>query len=242
MKDFKYRHFQGEIILQCVRWYCKYGISYRDLEEMIFERGVEVDHTTIYRWVQRYAPEMEKRMRWYLKGCYGSSWRVDETYIKVKGVWKYLYRAVDNKGKTIDFYLSHTRNSKAAQRFLQKSMGGLKAWEQPTKINTDKNPAYGAAIMTMKNKGKCPETLIHRQVKYLNNIIEQDHGKLKRLIKPTLGFKSMKTAYATIKGFELMRMFRKGQFDKWCQFPESVKDKIMGEIRLIERQFDVYAF
>jgi len=104
MGEFKYRQFEGEIIIQCVRWYCKYGISYRDLEEMMLERGIEVDHTTIYRWVQRYAPEIEKKMRWYLQGGTTGSWRVDETYIKVKGKWKYLYRAVDSKGRTIDFY------------------------------------------------------------------------------------------------------------------------------------------
>lgn len=103
MNDFKYRHFQSQIILHCVRWYCKYGISYRDLEEMMEERGVKVDHTTLYRQVQRYATELEKRMRWYKRFSFGSSWRVDETYIKVKGVWKYLYRAVDKQGRTITF-------------------------------------------------------------------------------------------------------------------------------------------
>ena len=99
MNAFKYRHFQRDIILQCVRWYCKYGISYRDLKEMMEERGVEVDHTTIYRWVQRYAPELEKRMRWYVKFSSYRFWRVDETYIKVKGKWKYLYRAVEKKAE-----------------------------------------------------------------------------------------------------------------------------------------------
>ena len=183
--------------------------------------------------------------RWYKKGFCTHSWRVDETYIKVKGMWKYLYRAVDSQGKTIDFYLSHTRNAKAAQRFLQKTFKGLESWQQPTKINTDQNPAYGAAIRKMKDEGKCNEGLIHRKRKYLNNVIEADHGKLKRLVKPTLGFKSMKTAYATPKGFEVMRMFRKGQFDLWYGFhPHGLNRnvRLQGEIRLIERQFDTYPF
>lgn len=105
-QEFKWRHFKGEIILWAVRWYCKYGISYRDLEEMMKERGVDVDHTTLYRWVQTYAPELQKRLKWYYKRSSSTSWRVDETYIKVKGKWCYLYRAVDAEGRTIDFYLS----------------------------------------------------------------------------------------------------------------------------------------
>jgi transposase-like protein len=120
MSDFKWRHFRGEMILGCVRWYCKYGISYRDLAEMMLERGLEVDHTTLYRWVQRYAPEMEKRLRWHWKPSMGYSWRVNETYVKVKGEWTYLYRALDKKGHTIDFYLSATRNTQTAKRFLAK--------------------------------------------------------------------------------------------------------------------------
>lgn len=235
MNDFKWRHFRGDIILGCVRWYCKYGISYRDLEEMMVERGVKVDHTTLYRWVQNYAPEMEKRLKYFWRPSLGFSWRVDETYIKVKGTWKYLYRAVDKRGYTIDFYLSSTRNVKAAKRFLGKALRGLKSWEIPTSINTDKASPYGIAIQELKNEGLCPQDLHHKQVKYLNNCVEADHGKLKRLIKPTLGFKSMKSAYATIKGFELMRMFKKKQMEMWYY-----GQGLAGEIRLIERQFGIY--
>lgn len=232
MSDFKWRHYQGQIILGCVRWYCKYGISYRDLEEMMMERGVDVDHTTLYRWVQHYAPKMEKRLRYFWRPSLGLSWRVDETYIKIKGQWKYLYRAVDKRGHTIDFYLSSTRNIQAAKRFLGKALRGLKSWEKPQIINTDKASAYATAIKELKEEGICPPEVEHRQVKYLNNIVESDHGKLKRLIKPTLGFQSMKTAYATIKGFELMRMFKKSQMHAWYY-----GQGIMGEVRLIERQF-----
>ena len=240
MEDFKGRQFKDYIILQCIRWYCKYGISYRDLEEMMLERGIEVDHTTIFRWVQRYAPELDKRLKWYNNsGSYGS-WRVDETYIKVKGVGKYLYRAVDSNGNTIDFYLSHTRNSAAAKRFLGKCLRRFKVYERPQVINTDKNAAYTKAINQLKQEGILAEDTLHRKTKYLNNIVEQDHGKLKRLIHPVRGFKSMKTAYATIKGFEVMRMFKKGQFGIWIGFPGTLKERLEGEIRLIAKQFNCY--
>lgn len=228
MNLFKNRHFQYDIIIWAVRWYCKYGISYRELEEMLCERGVEVDHTTIYRWVQRYAPEIEARLKWYWRPRSGVSWQVDETYVKVKGKWVYLYRAIDKRGRTVDFYLSSRRNAKAAKRFLGKALRGLKEWEKPPTINTDKAPAYGDAIRQLKEESKCPEGLEHRQVKYLNNRVEADHGKLKRLINPVRGFQSMKTAYATIKGFEVMYMFKKGQFKLW-QYGQG----LVGEIRLI---------
>jgi transposase-like protein len=234
--DFKGRHFEGAVILWAVRWYCRYGVSYRDLKSMLAERGVEVDHSTIYRWVQRYAPEMEQRLRWYWKRPVSwQSWRVDETYIKVKGRWTYLYRAVDKGGATIDFYLSPTRNAKAAKRFVGKALSGLKDWQKPGSINTDRAPAYGIAIAALKAQGKLPQETIHRQVKYLNNVIEADHGKLKQLIRPVRGFKSLKTAYATIKGFEVMRALKKGQAALW-QYGSG----IMGEVRLIERQFGIH--
>ncbi len=147
--EFKWRHFAGELILLCVRWYCKYGISYRDLEEMMGERGVAVDHTTLYRWVQRYAPELEKRTLWY-QNRISFSWRVDETYIRVKSRWKYLYRAIDKEGKTLDFFLSDRRNAKAAKRFLAKTLRRSRDWK-PRVINTDKNPAYGEAIAAQRD-------------------------------------------------------------------------------------------
>lgn len=195
---------------------------------MLLERGIEVDHSTIYRWVQYYAPKILDKLKWYWKPRLGFSWRVDETYIKVKCKWAYLYRALDKNGDTIDFYLSSTRNANAAKRFLSKALRSIPECSHPKTINTDKNPAYGKAITALKLEGKCSQELEHRQVKYLNNIIESDHGKLKRLIKPTLGFKSMKTAYATIKGFEIMRMFKKGRFELW-----KYGQGIQGEIRII---------
>ena len=180
-------------------------------------------------------------MRWYLRRGITGSWRIDETYIKVKGKWKYLYRAVDSKGRTIDFYLSHTRNAKAAHRFLSKCLSRIPIWAHPTTLNTDQNPTYSIAIAKLKEEKKLNEDVIHRKVKYLNNIVESDHGKLKRLIKPTLGFKSMKTGHETIKCFDTFRIFSKRQFDKLCQFTEDLKDRLKGKIRLIERQFNLYS-
>jgi transposase, IS6 family len=235
MSIFKGRHFSYEVIIWAVRWYCKYGISYRDLEEMLSERGVAVDHTSIYRWVISYAPKMLDKLKWYWKPRLGLSWSVDETYIKVKGKWAYLYRALDKWGNTIDFYLSPTRNIEAAKRFLGKALKSIPKYDHPASINTDKNPTYIKAIEALKAEGKCHPDTEHRQVKYLNNIIESDHGKLKRLIKPTLGFKSLRTAYATIKGFELFRMFKKGRFEIW-----KYGKGISGEIDLITRNLLAY--
>jgi len=236
MSEFKWRHFEGTIILWAVRWYCRYGISYRDLEQMMGERGVGVDHSTIYRWVQRYVPEIEKRLRWQWRRPRSTSWRVDETYVKVRGKWAYLYRALDKLGNTIDFYLSSTRNAKAAKRFLGKALNGLKDWEKPSVISTDKAPTYGLAISELKAEGKCPGETVHRQVKYLNNVVESDHGKLKQLIRPVRGFKTLKTAYATIMGFEVMRALRKGQAAIF-----NLTQDIRGEARIVERAFGIGA-
>ena len=128
MREFKWRQFEGTIILWAVRWYCRYGISYRDLEQMMGERGVPVDHSTIYRWVQRYAPEMDKRLRWQWRQPRSTSWRVDETYVKVRGQWTYLYRALDKHGNTIDFYLSPTFQRRTSSMTLPSSVLARQVW------------------------------------------------------------------------------------------------------------------
>ena len=156
----------------------------------------------------------------------GYSWQVDETYVKIRRKWAYLYRVIDNCGHTIDLYLSPIRNAQAAKRFLGKALKSIKSWLYPSTINTDKASAYSAAITELKAEGKCPPDILHRQVKYLNNMIEADYGKIKPLINPVRGFKSMKMAYATIKGFELMRMFKKGQMEAW-----KYGRNLIGEIR-----------
>jgi transposase-like protein len=155
MDDFKGRHFTGEVILWAVRWYCRYGISYRDLEEMLAERGIDVDHTTIYRWVQRYAPEMEKRLRWFWRRGFDPSWRLDETYVKVRGKWTYLYRAVDKRGDTIDFFLSSTRSAKAAKR-SGKGPSRAEGLGETNETQHRQGPSYGVAIAELKREGSSP--------------------------------------------------------------------------------------
>ena len=232
MSDFKGRHFRGEIVLWAVRWYCRYPISYRDLEAMMTERGVAVDHSTIYRWVQRFAPEMEKRLRRQWRRPQSRSWRVDETYIKVRGKWAYLYRAVDKLGNTIDFYLSATRNTKAAKRFLGKALRGLKEWEQPEVLNTDKAPAYAAAIAELKAEGKCPKDTRHRQVKYLNNVVEADHGKLKLLIRPVPRVQDAEDGLRHDQGLRGDARAAQGA-RPGCR----LQGGIVGEARIVERAF-----
>src|SRR6185503_452061 len=158
---FKWRHYESEIILLCVRWYLRYALSYRDLEEMMEERNLTVDHTTIYRRVQRYAPELEKRSRPHLRPT-NDSYRVDETYVKIKGQWYYLYRAVDSTGQTIGFMLSAKRDARAAKRFFRKMLKAPKH-QCPRVINVDQNKAYPPAVEELKKEGVLPVTSQLRQ-------------------------------------------------------------------------------
>ena len=206
---FKGRQFTAEVILCAVRWYLQFPISYRDLECMLADRGVRVDHTTLFRWIQAYAPELEKRIRPHLRPTNGS-WRVDETYIRVKVEWVYLYRAVDATGQTIDFLLSPERDAAAARRFFRKALKQSHT-VNPRTITVDKNAAYPIALKTMKQGGELWRFAKLRQVKVLNNIVEQDHRRIKRLVRPGLGFKSFVSASQTIAGYEAMAMIRKGQ-------------------------------
>ena len=206
---FKGRQFTAEVILWAVRWYLRFPISYRDLECMLVDRGVAVDHTTLFRWIQAYAPGLDKRMRPHL-GMTTGSWRVDETYIWVKGKWVYLYRAVDATGQTINFLLSRRRDAGAARRFFRKALGQPHT-VNPRTITVDNNAAYPIAAKTMKREGTLWRLAKLRQVKFLNNIVEQDHRRIKRLVRPGLGFKSFTTASQTIAGYEAMAMIRKGQ-------------------------------
>jgi transposase, IS6 family len=226
---FKWRHFQADIILLCVRWYLRYSLSYRDLEEIMLERGLQVDHPTIYRWVQHYAPELEKRCRPHLKAT-NDSWRVDETYIKVKKQWVYLYRAVDSEGNTLDFFFSSTRDAHAAKHFFLKMLAASHTTE-PRVINVDKNAAYPKAFNELKAGGHFPARGELRQVKYLNNLIEQDHRFIKRLTKPGMGFFSFETASRTLQGYEIMNMIRKGQVHGVA------KGDVGGQVALITKLF-----
>jgi transposase-like protein len=229
---FKRRRFPVAIILLCVRWYCKYGISYRDLAEMMSERGVSVNPSTIFRWVQRYAPELEKRVRPY-QGHHSGSWRVDETYVRVGGGWKYLFRAVDKHGRLIASMLAGGRDTGAAYRFLRKALRAVSDYP-PSSITTDKLASYPKAIRRLQSEGLLPQSVEHRTSKYLNNIIEADHGALKRIIRPTRGFQTMKTAAATLTGFETMRMIRRGHCIQR-------KRQATGEVRLVNQLFGLAA-
>jgi transposase-like protein len=211
VNPFKWKHYEGEIILLNVRWYLKYSLSFRNLKEMMAERRVIVDHTTIMRWIHQYSSEIEKKIRKHLRPT-NDSWKVDETYIRVKGKWKYLYRAVDSKGDTIDFMLSSKRNKKAAKKFLQKALS-FNHNQMPKVITVDKNPAYPHAIDKLKNDKILPKNVGIRQIKYLDNIIEQDHRSIKRIVNPMLGFQSFRSANKILKGIEAMNMIKKGQIN-----------------------------
>jgi transposase, IS6 family len=208
---FKGRQFTAEIILWAVRWYLQFSISYLDLERMFADRGIQVDHTTLFRWIQAYAPELDKRIRPHLRMTNGS-WRVDETYIRVKGEWVYLYRAVDSAGQTIDFLLSPKRDAAAAKRFFRKALKQPHT-VNPRTITVDNNAAYPIAMKTMKRDAELWRFAKLRQVKFLNNIVEQDHRRIKRLVRPGLGFKILMTATRTIAGYEAMAMIRKAQVE-----------------------------
>ncbi|MEI4623937.1 IS6 family transposase [Bacillus pfraonensis] len=229
-KLFKWKHYQPDVILLTVRWYLRYNLSFRDLVEMMEERGLSIAHTTIMRWVHQYGPELDKRVRRHLKTA-NDSWRVDETYVKVKGQWMYLYRAVDSEGNTIDFYLSESRNKQAAKRFFKKALAASHICE-PRVITVDKNPAYPVAIQELKEEKHMPEGIQIRQVKYLNNIVEQDHRFIKKRVRSMLGLKSYETATSILSGVETMHMMKKGQLHPQVKSAQN-------EVRFIHKLFGI---
>ena len=188
-----------------VRWYVAYPLSTRHVEELMEERGVEVDHSTINRWVMKYSPQLEEAFHRHKRPVW-VSWRMDETYIKVKGKWCYLYRAVDKQGQTIDFLLTEQRDEQAAKRFLIKA---IRRHGVPEKITIDGSAANEAAIKSYNEEHGT--TIVIRKIKYLNNIVEQDHRGVKRITRPMLGFKSFEAAECTLAGVELMHMIKKRQ-------------------------------
>jgi transposase, IS6 family len=206
---FKWRHYAPDVILLCVRWYCRFQLSYRDIEEMMRGRGLDVDHSTVSRWVQRYAPEINKRVRQHLKMC-GTSYRVDETYIKVGKTCKYLYRAVDKEGQTIESMLSANRDVSAAKRFFKEVMRAEHR-RLPSSISVDKNAAYPEAFGASQEERIVPRDCELRRVKYLNNVVEQDHRFIKKKVRASQCFKRFHTAERTLEGIEAVNMMRKGQ-------------------------------
>jgi len=206
---FKGRHFDQEIIILCVRWYLAFKLSSRDLVQMMAERGIALTHTTILRWVQRYVPEFEKRWSRYARPV-GDSWRVDETYLKIKGQWVYLYRAVEKQGRTVDFLLSRRRDIAAAKRFFSRA---TRQHGVPRVITLDGYAASHRAVAKLKEVGTLPGRVRVRSCKYLNNVVEQDHRRIKQRIRPMLGFKRFETATVTIRGIELAEKIKKNQFN-----------------------------
>ena len=206
-KVLKRMHYPLEVMLVCVRWYTAYPLSLRHIEEMMAERGVFVDHATVHRWAIKMLPVLAAVFRRH-KRAVGKSWRMDETYIRVAGQWKYLYRAVDRDGDTIDFLLRAKRDGAAARRFLERAfdLHGV-----PEKITIDKSGANTAAILSIQADSGADIEM--RQNKYLNNLVEQDHRAIKRIVRPMLGFKSFRCAAILIAGIATMHMIRKGQFD-----------------------------
>ena len=192
-----------------MRAYLRYKLRLRDLVEMMAERRLDIAHTTIMRWVQRYVPEFEKRWNGYARKC-GRSWRVDETYLKVRGRWVYLYRAVDRDGNTVDFRLSPKRDVAAAKAFFRKALRTqLRA---PVSITLDGYAASHRAVREIPNEDEAWRRTKPRSSKYLNNLIEQDHRRVKQRIRPMLGFKRFDNAVVTISGIELAEKIKKGQF------------------------------
>jgi len=230
---FKGRQYPGEVILQAVRWYLRYPLAYKHVAELLAERGLEVDASCIWRWVQAYSPELNRRCQSYLKRT-NKSYRVDETYIKVKGQDKYLYRAVDSTGQTIDFLLSAKRDATAAKRFFEKVFSSP-ANPIPRVINVDKNAAYPAAVDALKAEGTLPRRVRLRQCKYLNNVIEQDHRTVKKRTWLAKGYGSFQSAWRTLEGIETMNMIRKGRVRRVA------KGNVVAEAQFIVMLFAIAA-
>jgi len=202
---FKGHNFPKSIIIQAVYFKFRFGLSYREIEELMAIRGVKVDHATVQRWVFKFTPLLEREFR-KRKKCVGRRWRMDETYIKVKGQWRYLYRAVDKVGNTVDFLLTKRRKRMSAQSFLIKAIENN---DKPELINIDKSGSNKHAIRVF-NKRTYSKIKV-RQCKYLNNIVEQDHRFIKKQITRCLGFKEFESARRTLSGIEMVHMIRKKQ-------------------------------
>src|SRR3978361_1588565 len=206
--DFRGRHFEAALIVQAVSWYLRYPLSYRDIEELFLERGLEVDHSTLNRGVLAYAPLIEKRLRQFRQPHCGSV-RIDETYVRIRGQWRYLYRAIDKHGTPVDFLLTAKRDLDAAKRFFRKALQDQPLLS-PDRIGTDGASTYPPAIVTARNDGRLARPPPHDVTKPRQPGIESDHFRLKKNMPRIGGFQSFNTARRTIQGFEAMLWLRKG--------------------------------
>ena len=227
---FRGHRFPRDVILLAVRWYCRFPLSYRDVRDLLEERGIDVDAATIYRWVRKFGPEIAKRAVKH-RSWRGLGWHVDETYLRVNGRWCYLWRAVDQRGQLIDFRLTAQRDLKAARAFLRQAQRNARLY-QPLSITTDKAHSYARAIEEM-NCGRSPDDMIqHITRRRQNNVIESDHAALKRLTNPMRGFRSLASAKATLTAIEAIRIIKKHQ----C---ETVEPGVAGEAKFIASLFPV---
>jgi transposase-like protein len=223
--DFKGRHFEAWLILQAVSWYLRYPLSYRNIEEMFLERGFDVDHSTLNRWVLAYAPLLEKRLRFFRKPHCGSI-RIDETYVKIRGQWRYLYRAIDKHGNPVDFLLTAKRDLEAAKRFFRKMLKDQPLLA-PDRIGTDGAKTFPAAIKAGEEAGLLPQNPTHHVTKILQQGIESDHFRVKQNMPKVGCFQSFNTARQTIKGFEAMLWLRKG-FDFACEWTVREQNRLLA--------------
>jgi transposase-like protein len=202
--------FPSDVIVLAVRWHLRYGLSYRDVEELLAERGIEVDHVTIYRWVQRFTPLLAEAAR-PCRHAVGDRWQVDETYVKVAGRWRYVYRAIDQFGQVIDVFVSVRRNARAARRFFGQAIGTTKV--RPVEVVSDHAPVYPAVLEELL------PAAWHRTEKYANNRLECDHGRLKARLRPMRGLKQDHSARVVFAGHAFVQNVRRGHYELAVEAP-----------------------
>ncbi len=230
---FKHHRFPRDIILCAVRWYLRYPLSYQDVVDLLAERDITVDRSTVYRWVQKFALELSKRTEKHLRRA-SVDWHVDETYIRVGGKWRYLWRAVDANGQLVDFRLTARRDAKAAKAFLNKAIERVRL-HRPATICTDKAQAYRRVIREINHQYDPHfDSIRHIDRKWRNNLIESDHAALKRLLGYRQSFRSLRTAKATLRGIETIRTIKRGNI-------HHKNAGVMGELEFIDRLFDIAA-
>ena len=227
---FKHHRFPCDIILCAVRWYLRFPLSCQDVVDLLAERGIEVDRSTVFRWVQKFGPELTKRTEMHLRHA-SVDWHVNETYIRVGGKWRYLWRAVDATGQMVDFRLTARRDAKAAKAFLNKAIERVRL-HRPVTIATDKAPAYRRIIREINRRyGPHFDSIRHIDLKWRNNLIESDHAALKRLLGYRQSFRSLRSAKATLSGIETIRTIRRGHI-------RNKQTGVLEETKFIARLFE----